>query len=42
MATLPGVKLYAARGYVGSPQVAFDVGAGEIIEFIPMSKSLQP
>jgi GNAT superfamily N-acetyltransferase len=42
MATLPGVKLYAARGYVGSPQVEFDVGAGEIIEFIPMSKSLQP
>jgi hypothetical protein len=42
MATLPGVKLYAARGYVGSPQVEFDVGAGEIIEFIPMSKSLEP
>jgi N-acetylglutamate synthase-like GNAT family acetyltransferase len=42
MATLPGVKLYAARGYVGSPQVEFDVGAGEIIEFIPMSKALQP
>ncbi len=42
MATLPGVKLYAARGYVGSPQVEFDVGSGEIIEFIPMSKSLQP
>jgi GNAT superfamily N-acetyltransferase len=42
MATLPGVKLYAARGYVGSSQVEFDVGAGEIIEFIPMSKSLEP
>jgi GNAT superfamily N-acetyltransferase len=42
MATLPGVKLYAARGYVGSAQVEFDVGAGEIIEFIPMSKSLEP
>jgi len=42
MATLPGVKLYAARGYVGSPQVEFDVGSGEIIEFIPMSKSLHP
>ena len=42
MATLPGVKLYTARGYIGSPQVEFDVGAGEIIEFIPMSKSLEP
>jgi GNAT superfamily N-acetyltransferase len=42
MATFPGVKLYAARGYVGGPQVEFDLGAGEIIEFIPMSKSLQP
>jgi GNAT superfamily N-acetyltransferase len=40
MATLPGVKLYAARGYVGSAQLEFDVGAGEIIEFIPMSKAL--
>jgi GNAT superfamily N-acetyltransferase len=42
MATLPGVKLYAARGYVGSSQVEYDLGGGEIIEFIPMSKSLQP
>jgi GNAT superfamily N-acetyltransferase len=40
MATLPGVKLYAARGYVGSPMVHFDVGAGETIEFIPMRKAL--
>jgi GNAT superfamily N-acetyltransferase len=40
MATLPGVKLYAARGYVGSPMVHFDVGAGETIEFIPMRKEL--
>ena len=28
MATLPGVKLYAARGYLGGAQVNFDVGAG--------------
>jgi GNAT superfamily N-acetyltransferase len=42
MATLPGVKLYAARGYVGSPMVYFDVGGGEKIEFIPMRKSLTP
>lgn len=40
MATLPGVKLYAARGYVGGAQVQFDVGSGERIEFIPMQKSL--
>jgi GNAT superfamily N-acetyltransferase len=42
MATLPGVKLYAARGYVGLPMVHFDVGGGESIEFIPMRKSLLP
>jgi hypothetical protein len=40
MATLPGVKLYAARGYVGAPMVHFDVGGGETIEFIPMHKAL--
>jgi len=40
MATLPGVKLYAARGYVGASEVTFDVGGGEVIEFIPMRKSL--
>jgi len=40
MATLPGVKLYAARGYVGGPMVRFDVGSGEAIEFIPMRKNL--
>lgn len=42
MATLPGVKLYAVRGYVGQPMVHFDVGGGESIEFIPMRKSLLP
>ena len=40
MATLPGVKLYAARGYVGGAMVRFDVGLGETIEFIPMHKVL--
>jgi GNAT superfamily N-acetyltransferase len=40
MATLPGVKLYAARGYVGSAMVHFDMGQGETIEFIPMRKTL--
>jgi N-acetylglutamate synthase-like GNAT family acetyltransferase len=40
MATLPGVKLYAARDYVGMPQVKHDLGAGESIEFVPMRKDL--
>jgi GNAT superfamily N-acetyltransferase len=40
MATLPGVKLYAARGYLAAAMVHFDVGLGETIEFIPMRKAL--
>ena len=40
MATLPGVKLYAARGYLGTEIVRYDVGQGEVIEFIPMRKTL--
>ncbi len=40
MATLPGVKLYAARGYTGREMVRYDVGLGESIEFIPMRKRL--
>ena len=40
MATLPGVRLYAARGYLGAAMVHFDVGRGETIEFIPMRKAL--
>jgi GNAT superfamily N-acetyltransferase len=41
MATLPGVKLYAARGYIGGPMVHFGVEPpGETIEFMPMRKSL--
>ena len=42
MATLPGVKLYAVRGYVGTETVRYDVGGGEAIEFIPMRKNLAP
>ena len=41
MATLPGLKLYAARGYVGDERVRYDLGAGESIEFVPMSKDLR-
>jgi GNAT superfamily N-acetyltransferase len=40
MATLPGVKLYAARGYTRSAAVHFDLGQGETIEFVPMHKRL--
>jgi N-acetylglutamate synthase-like GNAT family acetyltransferase len=39
MATLPGVKLYAARGYIPGDMVRFDVGQGETIEFVPMCKT---
>lgn len=41
MATLSGVKLYAARGYVGEPEVHFDVGSGDTITLVPMRKSLR-
>lgn len=40
MATLPGVRLYSARGYVGADMVHFDVGRGETIGFVPMRKAL--
>ncbi len=41
MATLPGARLYAARGYVGRDAVRYDLGDGESIEFIPMQKDLR-
>jgi hypothetical protein len=40
MATLPGVKLYAVRGYSGQAMVSHEVGLGEHIEFVPMRKNL--
>lgn len=39
MATLPGVKLYAARGYVAGERVTLHTG-GVTIEFVPMVKGL--
>ncbi len=42
MATLPGVRLYAARGYVPAPQIRWPVGEGVEIEFVPMSKLANP
>jgi GNAT superfamily N-acetyltransferase len=41
MATLPGVRLYAARGYVGAQHVSYDLGNGEHLDFVPMSKELR-
>jgi GNAT superfamily N-acetyltransferase len=40
MATLPGVKFYSRRGYVGREQIRYDTGCGEFIEFLPMTKAL--
>jgi GNAT superfamily N-acetyltransferase len=40
MATLPGVRLYAARGYVPGERIRHPLAHGLAIEFVPMSKSL--
>jgi GNAT superfamily N-acetyltransferase len=40
MATLPGIRLYSARGYAGVAQVQYEVSPGVAIEFLPMSKSI--
>jgi GNAT superfamily N-acetyltransferase len=40
MATLPGVRLYAARGYVAGEAIRFPLGPGLDIEFVPMTKAL--
>ena len=40
MATLPGVKLYRAYGYTDSDRVAYTIGEGVRIEFVPMSKTI--
>jgi GNAT superfamily N-acetyltransferase len=40
MATLPGVKLYAARGYTGEEETPVPVGDGVSIVCIKMRKSL--
>jgi GNAT superfamily N-acetyltransferase len=39
MATLPGVRLYGARGYVGAPPIQWAMPGGLSIEFVPMSKT---
>jgi GNAT superfamily N-acetyltransferase len=40
MSTLPGIRLYSARGYRGVEQVQYEVAPGVVIEFLPMSKRL--
>jgi len=40
MSTLPGIRLYSARGYSGAQQVRYEVSPGVVIEFLPMSKSI--
>jgi GNAT superfamily N-acetyltransferase len=40
MATLPGVRLYAARGYTAQDSVRHRLAPGLEIEFVPMHKDL--
>ena len=40
MATLPGVRLYAARGYVALPMIEYPVGVELAIELVPMRKPI--
>jgi GNAT superfamily N-acetyltransferase len=40
MGTLPGVRLYAARGYVALPSIRYPVGPDITIEFVPMRKRI--
>jgi GNAT superfamily N-acetyltransferase len=42
MGTLPGVRLYEALGYKRGALVHYPVADGVNIEFIPMSKELEP
>lgn len=42
MATLPGIRLYAARGYVGGARVEWPLGEGLTIPFVPMVKDAPP
>ena len=41
MATLPGQRLYAARGYAPTGEVRYEVSPGVHIEFVPMRKALR-
>jgi GNAT superfamily N-acetyltransferase len=41
MATLPGVRLYAARGYEAGARVEYETPGGVRIELVPMRKELK-
>jgi GNAT superfamily N-acetyltransferase len=41
MATLPGQRLYAARGYAPTGELRYEVTPGVHIEFVPMRKALR-
>lgn len=41
MSTLPGVRLYAARGYAGDERAEIPIGEGESITCVVMRKILQ-
>jgi GNAT superfamily N-acetyltransferase len=40
MATLPGERLYAARGYVAVDRIGYEIRPGLVIQFVPMRKTL--
>ncbi len=40
MATLPGVRLYAARGYEAGERVSYELAGGVTIGLVPMRKEL--
>lgn len=40
LATLPGVRLYAAMGYAGEHRVSYTLPGGVLIDFVPMRKRL--
>ena len=42
MGTLPGVRLYAARGYQAGERIEWPLGDGLAIPFVPMSKNAGP
>ena len=39
MATLPGLRMYAARGFVAKQPIRYEVAPGVLIEFVPMTKT---
>ena len=41
MATLPGVRFYAAQGFEPAASIQWPLGDGLAIEFVPMSKALR-